>query len=96
MSLLSGEWKTMAKRKIHAVTVTVYVEQEGRPALPTRSEIADGLIRHLESGDGHVVPVLYGKDGLAQDMTVLTAVSNVASNSIDRIKPDLEDLRNNT
>ena len=86
----------MAKRKIHAVTVTVYVEQEGRPALPTRSEIADGLIRHLEQGEA--VQVLYGADGygskLSQHMTVVAAVSNVASYEVDRVKPDLEKLRN--
>lgn len=84
----------MAKRKIHAVNVTVYVEQKGRAALPTRGEIADALIGHLESGNGHVVPVLYGPNRLVQDMTVVAAVSNVATRETDRAKLDLEELRN--
>lgn len=85
----------MTKRKIHAVNVTVYVEQEGRPALPTRSEIADGLIRGLP---GQLVSVDYGADQegvkLNQEVRVLGVYSNVASDPVDRIKPDLADLRN--
>lgn len=84
----------MSKRKIHAVNITVYVEQEGRPALPTRQEITDGLIRTLP---GQLVAVDYGADQeglkLTQDMRVLGVYSNLASDADDRVKPDLTVLR---
>lgn len=81
----------MAKeRKIHAVTLTVYVEQAGRWKLPTRTEIADSLIETLEGMD---VEVSYGKDLLVQDMTILSAYSNLASDEGRKKGPNLLDLR---
>jgi hypothetical protein len=85
----------MAKRKIHAVTVTVYVEQEGRPALPTRSEIADGLIVSLEGG---AVDIQYGADSygspLTQEAKIVGVYSNLASDDGRKKGPELWALRN--
>lgn len=81
----------MAKeRKIHAVTVTVYVEQTGRPKLPTRAEIADGLVQALT---GQSVEVLYGRDRLVQDMAVLGVYSNLATDENSKKGPDVSELR---
>lgn len=78
------------KRKIQAITMTVYVEQTGRPAQPTKAELADALIATLQ---GREVTVTYGRDRLAQDMTVIGAYSNVASQDDQKKGPDLMALR---
>jgi hypothetical protein len=82
------------KRKIHAVNITVYVEQEGRPALPTRQEITDGLIASLA---GDPVDVQYGADSYGAPLTqtakivgVYSKLSGVPSNQKG---PDLSELR---
>ena len=84
----------MSKRKIHAVTVTVYVEQPGRQALPKRSEIADALVRALGSDQ---VDVQYGGDSfgipLTQTMDVIGVYSNLATHAVDQKGPDLKELR---
>lgn len=79
-----------SKRKIHAVTVTVYVEQTGRPALPTRTEITDGLIRHLT---GQEVTVNYGSQYLAQDMAIIGVYGNLATDDSAKKGPDILSLR---
>lgn len=84
----------MRKRKIHAVTVTVYVEQSGRQALPKRSEIAEALVRSLEneqvdvqySGDSFGVP-------LTQTMSIIGVYSNLSTRPVDQKGPDLKELR---
>jgi hypothetical protein len=84
----------MSKRKIHAVTVTVYVEQTGHPALPKRSDIADGLVASLQ---GDPVDVQYGADSvglsLTQTMEIIGVYSNLATDVSDQKGPDLRDLR---
>lgn len=84
----------MSKRKIHAVTVTVYVEQPGNPALPKRSEIADGLVGFLR---GMPVELLYGQDSggsrLQQTMRVIGVYSNLATDAVNQKGPDLSELR---
>lgn len=84
----------MSKRKIHAVTLTVYLEQTGRQALPKRSEIADGLVEWLQ---GDPVDVQYGADSvgvpLTQTMKVIGVYSNLATDAVNQKGPDLKELR---
>lgn len=84
----------MAKRKIQRVTITLYVEQPGRPAMPTRQELTDGLVSDLV---GRTVGLLYGRDYLGgtkdQEVEIIGVYSRLASRPGNQKGPDLEELR---
>jgi hypothetical protein len=79
------------KRKIVAVPLVVYVEQTGRPAQPTRQEVADALIDHLN--EGRPVEVLYGRDRLVQELTVIGAYSTLSADDSLKKGPEVTALR---
>jgi hypothetical protein len=80
-------------RKIQRVALVIDVEAEGRTGMPTRKEIADGLI---EAVGGDLFDVTRGRDLLDQrvvQLRIIGVYSNVATREEDRRAPSLEKLR---